>query len=233
MQEKCIVVSDRTVCSRLANEGKFLLDTVFQSAMPNLTQQSQLTSTSFSNPPLNPASSSLSASSAAFASANNANNYNINSNRALELTLYDAQTLLNALRTLDTSASQHHSSHHHHDTLVLGPIIEQLDSQLRQLSAESSSLINSWTTVRLFESYSYLLNTFQLSLDELKRISMQSPAIPVISLLLDRLYRLDATLIESHLISAQLSNNTANQAAGNSGVYPNSYDKRYMCSEVK
>lgn len=59
-----------------------------------------------------------------------------------------------------------------------------------------------------------LITVFTHSLDELKRINMQSLGIPILSSLLDRLYRLDTFNNENmHLI---LSNN----------------EKRLMCSEA-
>lgn len=48
---------------------------------------------------------------------------------------------------------------------------------------------------------------------------MQSVAIPIISILLDRLYRLDFSLVETQL------NNSI-------GVAFSNFDKRYMCSEA-
>jgi hypothetical protein len=243
VQEKCIVVSDRTVCSRLANEGKFLLDTVFQSAIPNLNTNnnsngfmSGLTPVSYPPYPIY-----------------NTNNYHVNTNRTLELTLNDASILLNALRSLETSQSVANES------LTVQTLVDQLDSQIKFYTNGSASscsngfssvdvvmeynepsggdddgaLVNSWTTIRLTECYHYMTQTFQQCIDELKRTNLQSPAISILSLLLDRLYRLDATLIESHLLNAQLTNSSNhNVGSNNNAAFTSNYDKRYMCSEV-
>ncbi len=228
-------MSDRTVCSRLANEGKFLLDTVFQSAIPNLNTNNNSNQNGFLN--------SLTPVSYPYPVYNN-NNYNVNTNRTLELTLNDASTLLNALRSLETSQSVANES------LSLQTLIDQLDSQIKlhtnssatrfngivigdTESSDDTVTVNSWTSVRLTECYHYMTQTFQQCIDELKRTNLQSPAISVISLLLDRLYRLDASLIESHLLNAQLTNNSAHNVAGaNNAAFTSNYDKRYMCSEV-
>jgi hypothetical protein len=69
-------------------------------------------------------------------------------------------------------------------------------------SSSSSSLLvenSSWSTVLITDSYFTLLSTLTQCLDEIKRTNLQSVAIPIISLLLDRLYRLDTTLIEKQL----------------------------------
>jgi hypothetical protein len=277
-----VVVSDRTVCSRLANEGKFLLDTVFQSATTNLNGISSSNHHNHHNhhhamyslmppPPLLPASSS--SSSYPYLTYND-NNYHSSSSRTLELTFNDATTLVHALRSLETTSQSAHS-----ESLSVQPLIEQIDAQLKHFSgsrkasdtksggqfnnaflvvdnecnssgdecAGSSSSsnsnnsgggvhcvgMNSWTTVLLTECYHYMSQTFQQCIDELKRTNLQSPAIPIISLLLDRLYRLDATLIDSHLLSAQLSNSNGGASGNNNNAaFGNNYDKRFMCSEV-
>lgn len=212
IQDKCVVVGDQTVCSRLANDGIFLLDTVFQPSIPNLSNQLPSTNPNNNSPSPNPATL----------------------NRTLELNVNDAASLLSNLKQIEPD-------------LITGldSLITQLDTQLTTLSTsqqkpinsadliESTSTLvdedltdveNSWTTIRITDNYFSLLNTLGQSLDEIKRTNLQSVAIPIISLLLDRLYRLDANLIEKQLAS--------NNAGSSSGTFGSSFDKRYMCSEA-
>jgi hypothetical protein len=62
-----------------------------------------------------------------------------------------------------------------------------------------------------------------------KRITLHSTAIPIISMLLDRLYRLDSSIVETQLHNAV--NPAATVASGGAPLFTN-FDKRYMCSEV-
>lgn len=73
--------------------------------------------------------------------------------------------------------------------------------------------------MKIYGSHSTLLSVFTQSLDELKRLNAQSFGIPILSSLLDRLYRLDV----KHSISSFIQQQTGN--------FQN-YDKRLMCSEA-
>jgi baculoviral IAP repeat-containing protein 6 (apollon) len=73
--------------------------------------------------------------------------------------------------------------------------------------------------VKINGTHSSLLSVFTQTIDELKRLNIQSLGIPILSSLLDRLYRLDAKYSISSFIQAQ-TNNFLN------------YDKRLMCSEA-
>jgi baculoviral IAP repeat-containing protein 6 len=86
----------------------------------------------------------------------------------------------------------------------------------------SASLDEPWSTIKLTETHTNFIVMLTQSLDEIKRNNMQSVAIPIISLLLDRLYRLDLTLIESQ--------STLNNMGSIAPI--SSFDKRYMCSEA-
>ena len=177
IQDKCIVATDHTLCCRLAHDGYFLLDTVFQTSFkPSLVQgQSNI--------------------------------------KSLEMNAFDAKGLFNSLKQIESE-----------NVNGLDEIIAQLKQQLDQVntlscSSSSSSSLDQWSTVRITDTYSNLVQILTQSLDEIKRISMQSVAIPTISILLDRLYRMDFTLVETQL------NNTI-------GVAFTNFDKRYMCSEA-
>lgn len=288
------------MCSRLSYDGKFLLDTVFQSATPNLSQTCNLSnhvqlSTSLLLSATGGAHGALAAggagggagvvnslapfystlsTSAVSAYLNtqtlsNSNNYNLNDLRTLELTLNESLVLLSALKQLEMNPSIGGGGGiDSGGSFSLISIIEQLEEQIKKLNygnqescdsfVDRASMIglgggggsgdlndlacgsdaewmvvNSWTTVRLTDTYQYLVNTFTQSLEDLKRTNMQSLAIPVLASLLDRLYRLDSTLIESHLLNAQLTNSASAAGGGNvvGGAFSN-YDKRYMSSEV-
>ena len=73
--------------------------------------------------------------------------------------------------------------------------------------------------MRIYGTHSSLLSVFTQSIDELKRLNIQSLGIPILSSLLDRLYRLDVKYSISSFIQAQTTN------------FQN-YDKRLMCSEA-
>ena len=60
---------------------------------------------------------------------------------------------------------------------------------------------------------------FTQSLDEIKRINLQSLGIPILSSLLDRLFRLDVKYSIKQIVQTQAAN------------FQN-YDKRLMCSEA-
>jgi len=171
-----VVVGDKTVCSRLANDGIFLLDTVFQPSIPNLSIQI---------PP--PPSSTPTLI------------------RTLEININDAASLVASLKQIEPDA-----------IAGLDSLVSQLETQLSEKRAktpppndadedespESPSLTvenTSWSTVKITDSYFSLLSTLSQCLDEIKRTNLQSVAIPILSLLLDRLYRLDTTLIEKQL----------------------------------
>lgn len=139
--------------------------------------------------------------------------------KTLELNAFEAKGLLNALKQIESE-----------NVNGLDEIINQLKQQQQQIatfdsssSSASSSLssgsTDQWTTVRITDTYSNLLTILTQSLDEIKRTNIQSVAIQTISILLDRLYRLDYTLVETQL------NNTI-------GVPFSNFDKRYMCSET-
>jgi baculoviral IAP repeat-containing protein 6 (apollon) len=139
--------------------------------------------------------------------------------KTLELNAFEAKGLLNALKQIESE-----------NVNGLDEIINQLKQQQQQIatfdsssSTASSSLssgsTDQWTTVRITDTYSNLLTILTQSLDEIKRTNIQSVAIQTISILLDRLYRLDYTLVETQL------NNTI-------GVPFSNFDKRYMCSET-
>lgn len=225
IQDKCIVVGDRTVCSRLANDGIFLLDTVFQPSIPNLSSQ---------------ISAAAAAAAAAAASAGGSLAPAINSpTRTLELNVNDAASLLASFKQIELDLIP-----------GLDPLIAQLEVQLAALTNKTSSsdyseetnaaaalddldLLavseNSWTTVKITDSYYSLYTTLTQAIEEIKRTNLQSVSIPILSLLLDRLYRLDATLIEKQLATNSQSGAAAAAAAGSFG---NTFDKRYMCSEA-
>lgn len=195
IQDKCIVVSDRTVCSRLANDGIFLLDTPFQPSVPNLSNLVQ-------------ANGSAAATSLT---------------RTIELNLNDAESLLQSLKQIEIDFIN-----------GLDNLIDQIEKQFAQLAeccvdANDKLANNSWCTIRLTDNYFNLLSTFTQCLEEIKRTNMQSVAIPIMSLILDRLYRLDSTLIEKQLFNSILNGNNNNN---NNPGSMNSFDKRYMCSEA-
>lgn len=192
IQDKCIVVSDKTICSRLANEGLFLLDTVFQPAQLNLS--------SLSNSPEASSSSLL---------------------RTLELGLNDSISLLNSLKQLECDSIN-----------GLDSLIKQIQTQVDTLSQPVDD--TSWKTVQITDNYFTLLTLLTQCLDEIKRINLQSVSIPILSLLLDRLYRLDLNLIERQLQVLNASTALANQQqqqGGGAQAFMN-FDKRYMCSEA-
>ena len=175
IQDKCIVVGERTVCSRFANDGLLLLDTVFQPCINKHTQHATR-----------------------------------NPTKTLELSMNDALNLLTALKSIEIDN-------------ICG-----LDEFIASIEKQMSALMNApceeaWASVKLTENHANLIVMLTQSLDEIKRSSMQSVAIPIISLLLDRLYRLDLTLIENQ---AALFGN------GQPIVPLSSFDKRYMCSEA-
>ena len=135
--------------------------------------------------------------------------------KTLELNAFEAKGLLNALKQIEPE-----------NVNGLDEIINQLKQQQQQIatfdsssSSLSSGSTDQWTTVRITDTYSNLLTILTQSLDEIKRTNIQSVAIQTISILLDRLYRLDYTLVETQL------NNTI-------GVPFSNFDKRYMCSET-
>ncbi len=134
--------------------------------------------------------------------------------KTLELNAFEAKGLLNALKQIESE-----------NVNGLDEIINQLKQQQQQIATfDSSSSLSSgstdqWATVRITDTYSNLLTILTQSLDEIKRTNIQSVAIQTISILLDRLYRLDYTLVETQL------NNTI-------GVPFSNFDKRYMCSET-
>ncbi|CAF0910527.1 unnamed protein product [Brachionus calyciflorus] len=172
IQDKCIIVSDRTICSRLANEGLFLLDSVLQASTLNLSQ---------TNTP-----------EIVF--------------RTLELSLNDAINLVQSLKLIECDSIE-----------GLDTLIKQIDIQIDCLNKLDDT---SWLTVQITENYFTLLTLLTQCLDEIKRTCLQSVAIPIISLLLDRLYRLDSNLIEK-----QIHGGVSLTGGGN-------FDKRYMCSEA-
>ena len=170
IQDKCIVVSDQTICSRIAHDGLFLLDSVFQ--------------TSFN---LSNTVASLS-----------------KNKKSLEMNIADARTLLNALKLIEPDN-------------VNG--LDEIMSQLKDQINDSTNQIDRWNTIKITDTYANLLSVLSLSLDEIKRINLQSIAIPTLSMLLDRLYRLDTFLID-------------NQLQNTLGTSFSNFDKRYMCSEA-
>ena len=188
IQEKCIVVSDKTVCSRLANDGLFLLDTVFQTSS-NLAGGNLITS-----------------------------NNDSKQLRTLELNINDATTLLNALKIIESSLDSNNINNNNNNSIHnlngLDTIIQQIEKQLSSLN-----LYDQWATVKITETYSNMLNCLTQCLEETKRNNLQSVAIPIFSLLLDRLYRLDSSLIETQIQNSMPITFT-------------NFDKRYMCSEA-
>ena len=163
------MTTDHTLCSRLAHDGYFLLDTVFQTSFkPAVVQQSP----------------------------------NI---KTLEINSFEAKSLLNALKQIETE-----------NINGLDDIITQLKQQLQSDTLNQS---DQWSTVHITDTYTNLLQILTQCLDEIKRINIQSVSIATISILLDRLYRLDYSLVETQL------NNTI-------GVAFSNFDKRYMCSEA-
>jgi hypothetical protein len=174
------VVSDKTVCSRLANDGLFLLDTVFQT------------------------SSNLSSTAANL--INEAKQL-----KTLELNINDATTLLNAFKSIEFSSE---TSSSQSNLTGLDNLVHQIEKQLSSLNP-----YDQWATVKLTESYSNLLLVLTHSLEETKRNNLQSVSIPIFSLLLDRLYRLDSSLIETQIQNSMPITFT-------------NFDKRYMCSEA-
>lgn len=177
IQDKCIIVSDRTICSRYANEGFFLLDTVLQPSLLNLSQTST--------------------PDVVF--------------RTLEIGLNEALSLLESLKLIDPST------------------IQGLDVLIKQIQIQCDCLCKlddtSWLTVQITENYFTLLTLLTQCLEEIKRINIQCVSIPIISLLLDRLYRLDSNLIDKQLYGSNSNINGIQQSFNN-------YDKRYMCSEA-
>lgn len=201
IQDKCVVVGDRTVCSRLANDGIFLLDTVFQPSTPNLSVQVQ---------------------------ASPAINSNSSLERTLELNVNDAASLLASLKQIEPdlvagldslvgqleaqldggrnastsptrSCTQEGGEEEEEETDAARDGFDEFGSEQVQLVSRSGEENSSWSTVKITDSYFSLLSTLSQCLDEIKRTNIQSVAIPILSLLLDRLYRLDTTLIEKHL----------------------------------
>jgi baculoviral IAP repeat-containing protein 6 len=162
------VTTDYTICNRLAHDGYFLLDTVFQTSF----KPGQVTSPNV---------------------------------KALEINAFEAKGLLNAFKQIEPE-----------NVNGLDEIINQLKLQL---SSEMAGTADQWNTIQISDTYSNLLTILTQSLDEIKRTNLQSSAISTLSILLDRLYRLDYSLVESQL------NNTI-------GVPFSNFDKRYMCSEA-
>lgn len=121
---------------------------------------------------------------------------------ALELNAYNTEVLINALKSIDTE-------------LVNGleDFVHKLDEQYSQIRS-NKVLLNQWQTVRVYETYSTLMNMLMQSLEELKRIDPQSLGIPILSGLIDRLFRLNSANLDS--LPSLLA----------------SFDKRLMCSEA-
>lgn len=213
IQDKCVVVGDRTLCSRLANDGIFLLDTVFQPSTSNLSNQIQTSSNKIIRTlelNLNDASSLLaglkqiesdlingldSLIAQLEAQFNNNNNNNSNNNNRATLLATTTPHLLTA-STSSTSAT--------------GDVVVANEPATAATANNSDLLENSsWSTVKITDSYFSLLSILSQCLDEIKRINLQSVAIPILSLLLDRLYRLDTTLIEKQLSTNNGSSSTS------------------------
>ncbi len=162
IHDKCIVASDRTICSRLAHDGLFLLDTVFQTSFNSVTSKQFPAS-------LQPSGKTL---------------------FTLELNLFDARSLLTALRSIEA------------ENININGLEDMIGDISRQVSALSrNSPLDQWCTVKISDTYANLLTVLSQALEETKRINLQSVAISVLSMLLDRLYRLDTALIETQLQS--------------------------------
>ncbi len=162
IHDKCIVASDRTICSRLAHDGLFLLDTVFQTSFNSITSKQFPVN-------LQPSSKAL---------------------FTLELNLFDARSLLTALKSIEAENI---------NISGLDDMISEITHQVSALSTNSP--LDQWCTVKINDTYTNLLNILSQALEETKRINLQSIAISILSMLLDRLYRLDTALIETQLQS--------------------------------
>ena len=137
--------------------------------------------------------------------AANTNPSSAKSKKTIELNMNDARALYTALKQIESD-----------NVNGLEDLLEQIKQQLNETS---SNPLDRWSTVKLTDTYSSLLSTLTQSLDEIKRVNLQSIAIPILSMLLDRLYRLDTFLID-------------NQLQNTLGASFSNFDKRYMCSEA-
>ena len=183
IQDKCIIVGDKTVCSRFAHDGLLLLDTVFQPCV------SKNTNVAFKNPI-----------------------------KTLEISVNDALNLLTGLKSIEIDSIS-----------GLDEFIASIEKQMGSLMNSAQGSEQAWASVKLTETHTNFIIILTQSLEEIKRNNMQSVAIPSISLLLDRLYRLDLTLVDNSQSSSSALFGNSNLGA----IAPiSSFDKRYMCSEA-
>jgi hypothetical protein len=185
IQEKCIILSDKTICSRTAYDGTLLLDSAFQVASSSNNEQYKF---------------------------------------ELEINLNDAYTLVNVLKSIEVELIH-----------GLDEIIKQLTEDIQRQSLFKNDSVSflfkffhfislfylflKWNTVKINGAHGFLLLVFTQSLDEIKRINSQSLGIPILSSLLDRLFRLDVKYSINQIVQTQAAN------------FQN-YDKRLMCSEA-
>ena len=118
--------------------------------------------------------------------------------KTLELNINDAINLLNSLKSIEPDCVN-----------GLDEFIFNLETQINDATPSSSSssasspLPQSWTTIKLTDNYANFVLLLTQSLDEIKRNNLQCVAIPIISLMLDRLYRLDQAFLDSQFSNGQ------------------------------
>jgi baculoviral IAP repeat-containing protein 6 len=160
IQEKCLSISEKTMCTRMPYDGAYMLDTVFQTVCES--EQARVT---------------------------------------LELNVYNAEVLINALKSVDAELVN-----------GLDEFVHTLEQQYAHIRAQKA--LTQWHTVRICDAHGTLMSLLVQSLDELKRVDVQSLGIPVLSGLIDRLFRLNSANLDS--LPSLLA----------------SFDKRLMCSEA-
>lgn len=117
----------------------------------------------------------------------------------LEITLNDAYILLSVLKSIEIDVVS-----------GLDLILSQIDKQFNEKKKNNEA----WSTVTIKETFNTLLLVLNQALDEIKRTNSQSLGIPILSGLIDRLFRLNMNNIES--MQALISN----------------FDKKFMSSEA-
>ena len=121
--------------------------------------------------------------------------------------MFDAKSLLGALKLIETESIN-----------GLDEFIFEIARQVNGLATHSP--LDQWSTVKITDTHANLLSILSQSLEETKRINLQSIAIPTLSMLLDRLYRLDTALIESQLQSDAIGKWSAISQGGSFSSWP-------------
>jgi hypothetical protein len=151
LQEKCVIVSDWTLCCRSTHDGLLLLDTVFQT-------------------PSNLSSCSGSITSGSSTSSLSNEKQNV---RTLELHLNDAVTLLNALKSIEIDVinglediikqieKQFADARQEENPVLSFDCSNTVDNICLQLdNITGSNISDPWTTIRITDDYSNLLVIF-------------------------------------------------------------------------